>query len=218
MASTPPVEFPRPPDQLEKMHNPNTSKTQQDSSSDSSYNSSKLRREKVIQIAISKKELDWAKKIISMASSGEIRVQRNGEGDSQSKDLHNTHKSVKSTFPFARNQEAISGRFTGESPQSNYNGETNGNDFAGNLTGAPTNHENEKQREEECLENNNRNVQLRDVQRVPSKLNAETRVNLAEMHNEHRDERLVGRAEVSPVHNVDDEIALNKAGRIESSH
>ncbi|KAG5605830.1 hypothetical protein H5410_027322 [Solanum commersonii] len=251
MASTPPVKLPRPPDQLEKMHNHNTSKTQHDLSSDSSYNSSKLRREVAIQIAISEKELDWAKKFISMASSGEIRVQRNGEGDSQSKDLHNTHKSVKSTFPFTRNQEAISGRFIGESPQSclqergpieeiraanfngdyssvfvehiaaissNYNGETNGNDFASNLTGAPTNHENEKQREEECLENNNRNVQLRDVQRVPSKLNAETRVNLAEMHNEHRDERLVGRAEVSPVHNADDEIALNMAGRIESSH
>uniref|UniRef100_M1DZ59 Uncharacterized protein n=1 Tax=Solanum tuberosum TaxID=4113 RepID=M1DZ59_SOLTU len=251
MATTPPVELPRPPDQLEKMHSPNTSKIHQGSSSDSSYNSSKLQREEAIHVAISEREFDWAQKIMSMARSGEIRVQRSGEGDSQSKDLHNIQKSVESTFPFARNREAIYGRFTGKSPQSrfqergsfeeiraekfngdyspvfvehltaissNFNDEVNGNDFAGNLTGVPANHENEKRREEECLENNNRNVQQIDVERAPSNLNVEIRVNSAEMHTEHSDRILVGRTMVSPMHNVDEGIALNIDGGIESSH
>ncbi|KAH0709399.1 hypothetical protein KY284_010826 [Solanum tuberosum] len=233
------------------MHSPNMSKIHQGSSSDSSYNSSKLRREEAIHVAISEREFDWAQKIMSMARSGEIRVQRSGEGDSQSKDLHNTQKSVESTFPFARNREAIYGRITGKSPQlrfqergsfeeiraekfngdyspvfvehltaisSNFNDEVNGNDFAGNLTGVPANHENEKRREEECLENNNRNVQQIDVERAPSNLNVEIRVNSTEMHTEHNDRILVGRTMVSPMHNVDEGIALNIDGGIESSH
>lgn len=109
MANIPPVELSRPPDQMEMMHRPNMSKTHLVSSSDSSYNSSKLRREEEIYAAISERELDWAQKIISMARSGEIQVLKSGEGDSQAKDLYYTQKSHESTFPIARNREAIYG-------------------------------------------------------------------------------------------------------------
>ncbi|KAG5570446.1 hypothetical protein H5410_060212 [Solanum commersonii] len=169
-----------------------------------------------------------------MARSEEIQVQRSGEGDSQSKDLHNTQKSIQSTFPFARNREAISWRLACESPQShlqergsfdeiraenfngdyshvlvehltksssNIKGEINGNIFSGNLTGAPANHDNEKQRNEE------------DVEQQPNNSNDEKGDTCAKIHIEDRDRGLMGRTVVAPVHSVSNaiEASIRKA-------
>ncbi|KAH0778659.1 hypothetical protein KY290_005086 [Solanum tuberosum] len=223
MATTPPVELLRLPDQLEKMRSPNTSKTQQVSSSYSSYNSSKLRREEAIHIIISEREFDWLKKLfpwlaqVRFEFKGVVKVIRSPKIYIILKHRLNPPSHLREIeIPFlgdsqvnhpnrAFKNEALSKRFELKTSM-------------GITPIAPANHENEKQREEECLENNNRNVQQRDVERAPNNLNVETRANSAEMHTEHRDERLVGRTVVSLMQNVDEEIALNIAGRMESSH
>ncbi|KAH0655414.1 hypothetical protein KY285_030296 [Solanum tuberosum] len=120
MAHLPPAELVRPPDIAPRIQKNKTEQTQQISVSQSSHNSPNERRIEEVNTVISEWELDWARKIISMAQSGSIRDRRDGENESQSQSPPNTKKSKDSTVPFERNQVAISGRNLGESPQSRF--------------------------------------------------------------------------------------------------
>ncbi|KAH0781484.1 hypothetical protein KY290_001082 [Solanum tuberosum] len=188
MAHLPPAELVRPPDISPIIQKNKREQTQQSSVSQSSHNSSDERKNEEVNIAISERELDWARKIITMAQSCSIRDRRDGENESQSQALPNTRKSKDSTVPFERNQVTNSGRNSGDSPQSRLqirssseeiraehpNGDYSpvivehltetssnfnviGNEFSGNLTGAPANIEDKEQREEELRENTSRN-------------------------------------------------------------
>ncbi|KAG5631442.1 hypothetical protein H5410_003159 [Solanum commersonii] len=87
MAIEPPGMHLRPPDQSQLTRNSNMNKPQLGTSSDSSDNSLKLRRIEAIQVTILEKELDWAKKIMSLEQSGMIRVNSTGNHESTPKDL-----------------------------------------------------------------------------------------------------------------------------------
>ncbi|KAH0760297.1 hypothetical protein KY290_016370 [Solanum tuberosum] len=118
MATAPPGKQLQPPDQVQSTRNPPSYKPQQGASSESSDNSSKLRRIEAIHVAISEEELDWARKIISLEQSGKIQVNSSRNNDSPSKDLPSVEKSHNSTAQIARSVMAISGEISQKSPQS----------------------------------------------------------------------------------------------------
>ncbi|KAK4733758.1 hypothetical protein R3W88_008019 [Solanum pinnatisectum] len=117
MATEPPGMPLRPPDQTQSVRNSNSYKPQQGASSDSSANSSKLRRIEAMHVAISEEELDWARKIISLEQSGLIRVNSNGNQESTSKDLSNIQKSSDSILRIERSEMEKFGGITAKSPE-----------------------------------------------------------------------------------------------------
>uniref|UniRef100_M1DJ99 CG15040 n=1 Tax=Solanum tuberosum TaxID=4113 RepID=M1DJ99_SOLTU len=118
MATAPPGKQLQPPDQAQSTRNPLSYKPQQGASSESSDNSSKLRRIEAIHVAISEEELDWARKIISLEQSGKIQVNSNRNNDSSLKDLPSVEKSHNSIAQIGRTEMAISGEIAEKSPQS----------------------------------------------------------------------------------------------------
>ncbi|KAK6793740.1 hypothetical protein RDI58_007193 [Solanum bulbocastanum] len=93
MATEPPESEYRPPDQAQSTRNPSVYKPHVDASTESSANSSKMRRTGAIHVAISERELDWARKIISLEQSGMIRVNSADKHESTYKDLSVNQKS-----------------------------------------------------------------------------------------------------------------------------
>uniref|UniRef100_M1DD65 Uncharacterized protein n=1 Tax=Solanum tuberosum TaxID=4113 RepID=M1DD65_SOLTU len=115
MSIEPPGMQLRPPDQSQSMRNSNTNKPQLGASSESSDNSSILRRIKAIHVAISEEELDWAQKIMSLEQSGMIRVNSTGNHESTSKDLSIVQKSNDSILQIERSTKVISGEIAAKS-------------------------------------------------------------------------------------------------------
>ncbi|KAG5599177.1 hypothetical protein H5410_030547 [Solanum commersonii] len=115
MAIEPPGMQLRPPDQSQSTEISNMNKPQLGASSDSSANSSKLRRTEAIHIAISEEELDWARKIMSLEQSGMIRLNSTGNHESTSKDLPTVQKSNDSIAQIERSMKAISGEIIAKS-------------------------------------------------------------------------------------------------------
>ncbi|KAG5615000.1 hypothetical protein H5410_014824 [Solanum commersonii] len=116
MAIVPPGTELRPPDQSHLTRNSNIDKPQQGALPESSANSSKLRRTEAIHFAISKEELDWARKIISLEQIGMIRVNPTGNHESTSNDLSLVQKSNDSIIQIERSTKANSGEITAKSP------------------------------------------------------------------------------------------------------
>ncbi|KAG5595093.1 hypothetical protein H5410_036325 [Solanum commersonii] len=118
MATEPPEKQLRPSDQAPSTRNSNSYKPQPGASSDSSANSSKLRRIEAIHVAISEEELDWARKIISLEQSGMIHVSSSRNNESPSKDLPTIEKSHNSSVQIERSAMVNSVEIAGKSPQS----------------------------------------------------------------------------------------------------
>ncbi|KAK6786217.1 hypothetical protein RDI58_014742 [Solanum bulbocastanum] len=112
MATAPPGMPLRPLDLSQSEWNSNSYKPQPDASSDSSANSSKLRRIEAIHIAISEEELDWARKIMSLEQSGMIRVNSTVIRNLQ---LKIYHQSKNQTFPSHKLKDSRKG-ILGKSP------------------------------------------------------------------------------------------------------
>ncbi|KAH0639192.1 hypothetical protein KY285_035778 [Solanum tuberosum] len=117
MATEPPGKQLRPPNQVQSMRNSITYKPQQGASSESSDNSSKMRRIEAIHVAISEEELDWARKIISLEQSGMIQVNSTRNNESPSKDLPTVEKSHNSIAQIGRSEMAIFGEIAKKSQQ-----------------------------------------------------------------------------------------------------
>ncbi|KAK6803129.1 hypothetical protein RDI58_000913 [Solanum bulbocastanum] len=116
MATEPPDVQLRPPDQDQSTRNSCAYKPLVDASPESSANSSKMRRIEAIHVAISEKELDWARKIISLEQSGMIRVNPADKHESTYKDLSASQKSNDSIIQIERSKQGNSREITQESP------------------------------------------------------------------------------------------------------
>ncbi|KAH0712244.1 hypothetical protein KY289_008203 [Solanum tuberosum] len=117
MATEPPEKHLRPSDQATSTRNSNSYKPQPGASPESSDNSSKLRRNEAIPVAISEEELDWARKIISLEQSGMIHVNSSRNNESPPKDLPAIEKSHSSSMQIGRSAMANPGEIAEKSPQ-----------------------------------------------------------------------------------------------------
>jgi len=107
----------RPPNQSQLTRNSNMNKPHSGASSDSSNNSSKLRRTETIHFAISEQELDWARKIISLENSRMIQVKMPGNLESTSNDLSPVQKSKDSIILMERSTKMILEGIAWKSPE-----------------------------------------------------------------------------------------------------
>ncbi|KAK6780040.1 hypothetical protein RDI58_022224 [Solanum bulbocastanum] len=95
----------RSPDQDQSTRDSSAYKPQLDASPESSANPSKMRRTEAINVAISERELDWARKIISLEQLGMIRVNSVDKHESMYKDLSASQKSNDSIIQIERSKK-----------------------------------------------------------------------------------------------------------------
>uniref|UniRef100_M1DLR1 Uncharacterized protein n=1 Tax=Solanum tuberosum TaxID=4113 RepID=M1DLR1_SOLTU len=117
MAREPPVGLFRPPDQSQSGCYDNSNKTHKESSTNSSNNSVNSRKREVISSAISEKELEETREIISPQRNTLIQGKMVSGIDSPNQELQHTEKSLDSTEPIARIGEATLAKIQTESPE-----------------------------------------------------------------------------------------------------